>query len=198
MSDTFITSDEHLGHDNHNGGIIAMCGRPFASLEEMMETFIERHNKKVPNKWSYTTIHTGDLFWRTLPRLTAQSYLRRLHGKHAYVWGNHEELFSLYPELCHEFLWMKDVHQLHFDKHKLWISHYAHRVWPSSHKGSWHVFGHSHNELPRLSEKFGDLGLSFDIGVDGHNYEPWSLEEIAAKMETLKSHHFYSPKEADV
>jgi hypothetical protein len=32
------------------------------------------------------------------------------------------------------------------------------------------------------------LGKSFDIGVEGHNYEPWSLEEIERKMSTLDAH----------
>lgn len=33
---TFFTSDLHLGHRN----IIRLCGRPFASLEEMDEALI--------------------------------------------------------------------------------------------------------------------------------------------------------------
>ena len=43
-------------------------------------------------------------------------------------------------------------------------------------------YGHCHNELPVI-------GKSFDIGVDGHNFEPWSLEEIEAKMNTLPQGH---------
>jgi calcineurin-like phosphoesterase family protein len=61
------------------------------------------------------------------------------------------------------------------------------RTWEKSHKGSWHVFGHSHQELP-------PYGKSFDIGVEGHNYAPWSLEEIAAKMETLPDAHAITGK----
>ena len=38
------------------------------------------------------------------------------------------------------------------------------------------LFGHSHNELH-------PVGKTFDIGVDGHNFEPWSLEEVEAEME---------------
>jgi len=56
------------------------------------------------------------------------------------------------------------------------------RVWPKSHQGHWMVYGHSHQELP-------PQGLSFDIGVEGHNYAPWSLEEIESKMNKLTQHH---------
>ena len=41
---TFFTSDLHLGHRN----IIRLCGRPFASLEEMDETLIRRWNRHYP------------------------------------------------------------------------------------------------------------------------------------------------------
>jgi calcineurin-like phosphoesterase family protein len=56
---------------------------------------------------------------------------------------------------------------------KLILDHYAMRVWDQSHHGSWHLYGHSHGKLP-------DLGLSTDVGVDGHNFQPWSFEEVRA------------------
>jgi calcineurin-like phosphoesterase family protein len=55
-------------------------------------------------------------------------------------------------------------------------------VWERSHKGSYHVYGHSHQELP-------PSGKSFDIGVEGHDYRPWSLEEIWSRMDTLEQGH---------
>lgn len=184
MSDTFITSDEHYGHNN----IIQFCNRPFANTGEMRETLIERHNKVVPNKKSYLTIHAGDMFWQTMDPVDAAGILLRLHGRHAFLFGNHDELIERTPALQNFFEWVRgendeaSSHTVHFNKHRLVISHFALRVWPKSHKGAWHVFGHSHQELK-------PLGKSFDIGVEGHNYTPWSLEEIAAKMETLENHH---------
>lgn len=183
MSDTFITSDEHYGHRF----IIEACDRPFASVEEMNEAIVERHNKKVPNKQSYLTIHAGDMFWRTMSEMDARRIIHRLHGRHAFLYGNHDELIEKTPTLCAEFEWARGIdkentsHSLYFNKKRIVISHFAQRVWQKSHQGSWHVYGHSHGELP-------SHGKSFDIGVDCHNFEPWSLEEIAAKMETLSAH----------
>jgi calcineurin-like phosphoesterase family protein len=191
MSDTFITSDEHYGHRF----IMEACNRPFASVEEMTETLIERHNKKVPNKKSYLTIHAGDMFWRTLSEDEAAGILARLHGRHAFLFGNHDELMALADSkglLRSQFEWVRGEnkentsHSIKFNGHRLVISHFAQRVWQSSHKGSWHVYGHSHGGLPAH-------GKSFDIGVDCNNLEPWSLEEIAAKMETLESAHIECP-----
>ena len=38
-------------------------------------------------------------------------------------------------------------------------------------------------------------GLSFDIGVEGHDYAPWSLEEIESKMSKLEQHHVIKPED---
>lgn len=178
MSDTFITSDEHYGHRN----IIEYCNRPFTSTDEMRETIIERHNKTVPDNRNNLTIHVGDMFWESMDVEDCIRIFKRLNGRHAFLWGNHDKVIEQNKQLADKFEWIRDVHTIHFNKKLLWLSHYTHRAWPKSHKGSWHVFGHSHQELP-------PLGRSFDIGVEGHDYRPWSLEEIAAKMETLSDHH---------
>ena len=68
------------------------------------------------------------------------------------------------------------------------LCHYAMRTWSRSHYASWHLFGHSHGKLE-------PYGLSFDIGVDSHNYYPWSLDEIEQKMTTLKPIENYSKGE---
>ncbi len=67
MSDVFVTSDEHYGHER----IIEYTHRPFKSVEEQTETIIAKHNAKVPNNSNVTTIHVGDMFWHTLSVLDA-------------------------------------------------------------------------------------------------------------------------------
>jgi calcineurin-like phosphoesterase family protein len=63
------------------------------------------------------------------------------------------------------------------EKQLIVLHHYAQRVWNKSHYGSWHLYGHSHNKLPEIPGN-----LSFDIGVDGHQYQAWSYEEVKEKM----------------
>ena len=175
MSEFLITADEHYGHSR----IIEYCNRPFANTDEMREAMIERHNKRVPDSFGHLTIHLGDMFWESVSCEDAERILGRLHGRHALLYGNHDKVIEQNPRLQAKFEWVKDVHKLHFNKNLIWLSHYAHRVWPKSHKGSWHLYGHSHQGLPTL-------GCSFDAGVEGHDYTPWSLEEIAARMSRLK------------
>jgi calcineurin-like phosphoesterase family protein len=173
----FITSDEHYGHEN----IIKFSNRPFKDTDEMARVLIEKHNAKVPAGHGSLTIHCGDMFWRTLPISECLSIVSRLNGLHAYIWGNHEE--NMRHEILRAmFVSAEHIKVINWNKHKIVLCHYAMRVWDKSHTGSWMLYGHSHGDLP-------EQGLSFDIGVDSHNFEPWTMEEIEAKMATLKQNH---------
>lgn len=173
----FVTSDEHHGHEN----IIKMCDRPFATTREMTNAIIDRHNAKVPVSGSLT-VHVGDMFWRTLSTDDCFSIMRRMHGQHSYVRGNHEDAFERGDHLEDFFTTIEKMAHFKHNKQLYILCHYAMRVWNKSHVGSVQLYGHSHGELP-------ELGLSFDVGVDSHNFEPWTMEEIEAKVATLKQHH---------
>jgi calcineurin-like phosphoesterase family protein len=58
------------------------------------------------------------------------------------------------------------------------LCHYARRVWPHSGRGAWHLYGHSHGNLPDEP-----LSLSMDVGVDTHIFLPWHFEEVKEIME---------------
>lgn len=193
MANIFITSDEHYGHKR----IIELANRPFESVEQMNREIIARHNAKVPNNKNVTVIHAGDMFWHTLLPSEAIQILSQLHGSHVFLYGNHDELIEKTAILRSMFVSVTGENKaggskiLRFNKRSLTINHFAQRVWQSSHNGHWHVYGHSHDALP-------GLGKSFDIGVDGHDFFPWSLEEIEVKMETLKQHHYVSNTGSDI
>lgn len=175
---TFFTADEHLGHANKAGGIIAMCNRPFVTLEEMEEELIARHNSVV--KPGDTVIHVGDMFWRKWTTAQCIAYMSRLNGMHEYVNGNHEEAFNR-PDsaaLKRMFVSIRDVRMVKVGKQLIWVSHYAHRVWPKSHQGSYHVYGHTHGVLPGYRR-------SMDVGVDANNFTPVSFEQLDEYMKNL-------------
>ena len=79
----FFTADEHYGYKN----IIKYCARPFASVEEMDEEIIKRHNAVVTA--ADTVIHVGDF---TLGKSAdADAYIKRLNGKHVFLKGSHDK-----------------------------------------------------------------------------------------------------------
>jgi calcineurin-like phosphoesterase family protein len=156
----FFTADEHYGHTK----IMQYCKRPFDSIEEMDETIIERHNAVVRPK--DTVYHLGDFsFWNH------GKYLDRLKGKHILILGNHDRL----KNTKEGWLEVHQVMRLKWQGKVLWLSHYPHLVWPQSHYGSWHLFGHVHGSLQ-------GVGLSMDVGVDANDYRPVSIEKVAEVM----------------
>lgn len=170
---TWFTADTHFGHAN----IIRYCDRPFETKEEHDETLIKNWNERVqPNDHVY---HLGDVGFG--PPEYLRKLLARLKGKIHLIEGNHDGPATS-PECSKRFVFIKPVHykKLYTANRavEVFMSHYPHRSWPKSFHGSFHLFGHVHGKLP-------PHGLSFDAGVDCHNFCPISLEEVVIKMNIL-------------
>jgi calcineurin-like phosphoesterase family protein len=144
---SFFISDTHFGHTN----IIHHSHRPFASIEEMDERFIENWNGVV--KKGDNVYHLGDFAWRN-----AEDYRKRLNGNIHLIKGNHERAAE---KVAHLFIWVKDVHRIKIGEQRIFLSHYSHEVWNQSHRGVWHVYGHSHGSLADNPKR-----RSIDVGVD--------------------------------
>lgn len=162
----FFTSDTHFGHYN----IIKFCSRPFLSVEHMDEAIISNINRLVqPNDTLY---HLGDFSFRA--PLGMSYYRDRINCKNIHlILGNHDVIKIQDKRL---FSTISDLKQIKANKKKIIMCHYAMRVWNSSHHGSIHLYGHSHNTLPRTEK-------SFDVGVDCWNYCPISLDEVIKNTE---------------
>lgn len=182
----YFTSDEHYGHEN----IIKFCNRPFKDTSEMREALIKNHNSVVRN--GDRVYHLGDMFWRTLSDEEVLAIRYRLNGQHFYIMGNHEEVLKRSEAVRKSFVWVRDTENLAVTGYpKIWLSHYAHRVWHGSHKGAYHLYGHTHNELPE------DGSLSFDVGVDAQEFYPISINSVYNKMQRIAEHfkgkYFFCP-----
>ena len=77
---------------------------------------------------------------------------------------------------------VQEVKEIIHCNQRIYLSHYAHRTWPASHKGSWMLYGHTHSKLDH--EDRNSNRKTLDVGVDNTiNYnkpfgEPWSFKEI--------------------
>ena len=170
---SWFTSDHHFGHKN----IIEFSNRPFASVEEMNETLIARWNEKIaPDDNVY---HLGDV--ALMPPNKLRPLLDRLHGKIHLVTGNHE---SSALACADRFEWIKDYYELtladpeaHRGQRFIVLLHYAMRAWNASHHGTWHLYGHTHGDLPD-----DPASLSIDVGVDCHDFYPLSYEDVKRIM----------------
>lgn len=177
---TWFTADTHFGHKN----VIRYCARPFTSVQEMDEALIEYWNDIVKPK--DTIYHLGD--FTLVGKEKAQDYFSSLNGKISIIPGGHDKRWirqgeyrskSGYPIKILPAL--QSIKLLIPDQElpKLVIlCHYSMRVWDRSHYGSWHLYGHSHGNLPTIKN-------SLDVGVDCWDFKPISIKTVYQAIHSL-------------
>ena len=151
----FYIADTHFGHE----AAIGFCNRPFSSVREMDDFMVDAWNSVVrPTDLVY---HLGDFSFGGATH--ARQIFRRLNGRKILILGNHDIDNDGNP-----LPYLADLHWDQSPSHTLmttdggervFLSHYAHRVWPASNRGSVHFYGHSHGNLDAV-------GMSRDVGVD--------------------------------
>ncbi len=186
MSRVWFTSDYHMGHRN----IIGLCDRPFVDIEEMEKEIIERHNAVVgPDDEVYDL---GDFAFRSSAEHAAEC-MRRLKGRRIILWGNHDKpLRQAYKRgLLNDLVeagkatFVGDPEprlqtglQVVIENQRIVLAHYAQRTWQGAFRGAWHLYGHSHGNLPPFRK-------SIDVGVDAWDFRPASFEELQARMNAV-------------
>ena len=172
----WFSSDWHFGHKNIAGPKISKWKsgyRDFESVPEMNDTIINTINKYV--KEDDTIYFLGDFAFADPKKI--KQFRERINCKTIhFLYGNHDEDIIADENLQSLFTTTKDVAFKNFNSQNFFMSHYAHRVWPGSHRGAIHLYGHSHNSIP-------DFGKSMDVGIDVAysmfgEYRPFSITEI--------------------
>ena len=168
----FFTADTHFDHTN----IIRYSNRPFADVKDMNEALIRNWNSKISA--NDDVYHLGDFCFSS----RGNQFLSRLNGRKHLILGNHDKQVNIshgwesiqpYKEIyCH----------VGGKKQMIVLCHYAMRVWNKRHHNSWMLYGHSHGSLPDDPN-----ALSFDIGVDCHNYMPLDVAEVERIMRKKNS-----------
>lgn len=181
MAQIFVISDTHFGHANIQNFILPNGERmrPFASVEEMDETMIERWNAVVsPSAHVY---HLGDVAMHKSHVQTA----KRLNGKKRLVRGNHD----IYPTRTYLEAGFQEIYGVRvFDD--MILSHIPLHI--ESLKTRWlaNVHGHLHNNQPQ-----GHLGPRYyNVCVEMINYTPISLEDLRVILR--KQHEAWQDRQA--
>ena len=171
MNNTWFTSDFHLGHYT----IIRYCNRPFSSTGEMDAAILANLNSKVGE--NDQLFFLGDFCKGGADQATR--YRDRILCKNVhFVEGNHDRAAR---KISAAFCSWNQLVEVRVGKQGIVLCHYAMRTWHHSSRGVWHLYGHSHG---KLRDEPGSL--SFDIGVDAHDFQPWNFDEIGTVMETKR------------
>lgn len=172
----YFSSDYHIDHFN----VIRFDKRPFTTVEQMNEVIIANHNAIVTNEDDFYFL--GD-FSFNMQR--AEYYLQRFNGNKFFIRGNHDKdnMIKLYEKHS---TYLGELKEIVIQEQRITLCHYAMKVWNQSHRLAWHLYGHSHLSLPDDPNS-----LSFDVGIMGNNYKPYSFEDVQARM----SRKTYKPKD---
>lgn len=170
----YFTSDLHFGHQK------MVFGRGFENIDAMDYALIENINNLVTINDRLFIL--GD-FTLSRNKNIIKKYRQQISCNNIYyVLGNHDDVIEQnisyfkddFISISHAIY--KTFH-IKENKIKIWMAHYAHKTWRSSHYGSWHLYGHSHGSLPDDPNL-----LSFDVGVDTNNFKPYNLKDVESIM----------------
>ena len=167
----FFTSDLHF----HHGNIIRHCNRPWPTVDLMNEALIQNWNADI--KPGDTTYVAGDLFFGPIrSKDQIEDILSRLNGKIVLIKGNHDVawLKRFYKEPPMPVYHYK---MISVEKQYIFLCHYPMVVWDRSHYGTWHLYGHSHEDMIPYKPK-----NSLNIGIDLHGYKPLSFKKVKEIM----------------
>lgn len=70
---------------------------------------------------------------------------------------------------------------------RVFLSHYAHAVWHHSHRGVFHLYGHSHGNFEPWREANMPNALSIDVGVDCWEYMPLPWSRVKNMLEAKEA-----------
>lgn len=191
-------SDPHFAHKNICEGTSSWEGkrgcRPFKDPDEMGNLIVENLNSKVGKDdelicggdWSFSSIQNA-FYWREKIRCRNIHLVLGNHdGKHGTVFDpvwNNKHVSSLFKSYGH-------YKEFYHNKTLICVFHFPIQSWNSMSKGAIHLHGHTHRSP---QEKFINGGKSMDIGLDGNNYNPYSIDEIFEIMNDLptrkEGHH---------
>jgi calcineurin-like phosphoesterase family protein len=186
---TWFTADLHLLHKN----ILNYCNRPWAidarnptteEAREMTRALVRNWNEVVKSEDDVYDL--GDLAY-ACDYEDALQWIRQLKGRHHFIEGNHDRNYATRryreaPSLFTSF-YSSGYVEVEVQGQAIVLCHYAMREWHHALRGVWHLFGHTHAELP-------PFGKSVDVGVDnsaniapGAHYRPVSFEEVKTFMD---------------
>lgn len=171
---TWFTSDLHFGHKN----IMKFCpiSRPYCSVEDMDGTIIDEWNARVQP--GDDVFFLGDFAFHKATMV--EKILQVLNGNIHIIYGNHDQVIKLNPNLQEYFASHHEYLEIEHEKTKICMFHYPMAVWNKCHHGSIHLHGHSHGEHDANDQRMLDVGWDTARKV-------FSLREI---MELMKDKQF--------
>jgi len=181
----FFISDFHIGHRN----VIRFDDRPFLTedgqpdLEMMHTTIVENWNRVV--KKSDVVFYLGDLCFGRVGQ--ALSIVKSLNGTIHFIMGNHDRFKDI--QSYNRFNTINDYVDLTIKSdvdatYHFTLMHYPIYSWNRASHGSFHVHGHTHQNLHHGESGEYYVGRrAFDAGCNGIDYTPISYKDVIEMLD---------------
>jgi len=174
----WISSDLHLLHRNIAGPERSQWQdgyRDFKDEYVMTDYLINVINEQVAEE--DILINLGDFCFKDhkrIPELRSRIVCKTIH----HILGNHDHKVPMYGM---HFNSISDMMELNYHGNMFILCHYSMRIWPGSHKGYLHCYGHSHDSIDKYPNQ--PWGKSMDVGVDSAkrilgDYRPFEITEV--------------------
>jgi calcineurin-like phosphoesterase family protein len=185
----FISSDTHYAHKNicrgvtdwrtQDGKVPVGSTRDFETIEQMNNRLVNAINNVVGQ--DDTLIMLGDVSFGGFENIGI--FLDRLICKNIHlILGNHDTHIENNREnIQSRFLSVQHYLEVNINDKNFVLCHYPLQSWNGLNKGVIHLHGHVH--LP-ANRKFGN-GKRMDVGVDGNDMVPYSIDAIIKIMNKI-------------
>lgn len=190
----YFTSDTHFGHwalitgrknEERTFPVLGPRAKWWSTADEMDAAILDAINSIVQK--GDTLYHLGD--WGL--GVEAGKYRLKIMCKDVrLIWGNHDS-----PRLGAHFTYKWDVRMVKIGclGTQVWLSHYPHAIWPASHHGSLHLYGHCHSQREETLDSVWPDRRSMDVGVDNAmrllgSPRPFSEVEVMDRLLPRQGH----------
>ena len=167
----YYTADLHIGHAN----IIKYCNRPFETVEEMDQTIIDNWNSVVREDDDVYIV--GDVFFKGNPNI----FMPKMKGRKHLIVGNHDANLVSTASYCKHFETIKKYLCIEDKGRHVVLFHYPILEWSGYYHGTYHVYGHIHNNDNETNHIMTIVPNAFNAAVDVNDFTPQTLDQLIAR-----------------
>ena len=169
----YYISDTHFGHEN----IMKHCNRPFLSIEDMDESILCNINERVTSEDDLYIV--GDFCHWNPKEINPVDYLSRIRGKKHLITGNHDKSLIHNKAARAYFEDIRQYADIEDNGRRVILFHFPLAEWDGYHRGSYHIYGHVHNNMQNPAFSFMKrLDRAFNVSVDVIGFGPKTLDEL--------------------
>ena len=179
-----FTADTHFGHEK----ACSFPQRKGFTVDTWVDMIIDIINKKVTKSDRLYILGDFALGFKG----TFAKYRNRIRVKDLWlIQGNHDPSEALCKEVFGERF--RITYETKSKGMPTWLSHYPHMFWPKSHYGSFHLFGHVHNQKTELINKIFPEMRSLDVCPESYKtiFGEWGIfseDQVYDILITRKGH----------